>query len=315
MLIRALTKDDIPAWLALAHESDDIVARMVPDITVFYDGFNEYMERKIKQHEAFMAVDRMSGKCLGAVAYSKKHNRISFFGVNKDADFQNTGGQILEVAMNQLEWGKEITANVIKSDAPIVKQERALYKKFGFKEHGKTIVEAGVPAWQIVKAAAAEKTTYSFHHNFSEYMGWFDEEKCPVCNHEIVWGDHDLVVELKCSTVHADIKPGRLWGTCLVLSKKHLIEIHELTFDELMGFMTDVRKTARALKEVSGAVKINMEQHGNSVPHLHMHLFPRYLDDAFPRKSIDYNVSVPSPYESKAEYDYFIEQMREKLSV
>jgi len=38
--------------------------------------------------------------------------------------------------------------------------------------------------------------------------------------------------------------------------------------------MKDVQTSARALKHVTRAVKINYEIHGNTVPHLHMHLFP-----------------------------------------
>jgi predicted GNAT family N-acyltransferase len=157
MLIRALNKDDIPAWLALAHESDEIVSGLIPDIAAFYKGFDEYMARKIKQHEAFMAVDRIPNKCLGIVAYSKKHNRISFIGVTKDADFEKIGGQLLKVAMNQLEWGKEITANVLKSDAEMIKQERALYERFSFVESDDKIMENDVPAIQM-RRTTREKT-------------------------------------------------------------------------------------------------------------------------------------------------------------
>jgi hypothetical protein len=75
------------------------------------------MAAKIKQHEAFMAMDRMSEKCLGIVAFSKNHNRITFIGVTQDADFQKVGGKLMEVALNQLDNTKEITVNVLRADA------------------------------------------------------------------------------------------------------------------------------------------------------------------------------------------------------
>jgi diadenosine tetraphosphate (Ap4A) HIT family hydrolase len=79
--------------------------------------------------------------------------------------------------------------------------------------------------------------------------------------------------------------------------------------------MKDVQKVAKALKEISGAVKINIEQHGNTIPHLHFHIFPRYLDDLHAGKPIDYNITKPPVYESAAEYDFFVNEMRRKLSV
>ncbi|HEX9931208.1 MAG TPA: hypothetical protein VGB08_00005, partial [Allosphingosinicella sp.] len=41
------------------------------------------------------------------------------------------------------------------------------------------------------------------------------------------------------------------------------------------------------LREASGAAKINYEVHGNTIPHLHMHFFPRYRGDPFERGPID----------------------------
>jgi diadenosine tetraphosphate (Ap4A) HIT family hydrolase len=198
----------------------------------------------------------------------------------------------------------------------MIKQERALYERFSFVESDNKIVENGIPACQMKKPPSGRRKGYSFHHDYPGYMEWMDEKKCPFCNHEPVWSDHVLIKELKHSSVHASMKAqGRLWGKCVVLCKKHYIELYELPPNEMSGFMTDVQKTAKALKEVSGAVKINLELHGNTIPHLHIHLFPRYLDDLYTGKAIDYNNTEPSPYESKAEYDYFIEQMRLKLSV
>lgn len=77
--------------------------------------------------------------------------------------------------------------------------------------------------------------------------------------------------------------------------------------------MTDVKKIGHALKKVSKAVKINYELHGNSMPHLHMHLFPRYIDDSFPASGIDVNKISPIPYKDRDEFDWFINQMRKYL--
>ena len=44
---------------------------------------------------------------------------------------------------------------------------------------------------------------------------------------------------------------------------------------------------ARALNEVLHPVKLNYEVHGNTIEHLHMHLYPRFADDAFVGRAIE----------------------------
>jgi len=78
-------------------------------------------------------------------------------------------------------------------------------------------------------------------------------------------------------------------------------------------FMNEVQRIRRALRKVTGAVKIKHELHANSGEHLHIHLFPRYLDDDFPSTPIDYRINESAPYESYEEYLWFIEQMRKEL--
>lgn len=75
------------------------------------------------------------------------------------------------------------------------------------------------------------------------------------------------------------------------------------------------QRVSKVLRKVTGAEKINYEMHSNSGAHLHIHLFPRYLDDEFPSAPIDYRLTEPVPYESYEEYLWFVEQMRKELDV
>jgi len=152
MLIKEVTQKDITTWLAIAHEDDEIVARMVPDIAVFYAGFNDYINKKIKQQEAYKAHDTISGKCMGIIAFSKKQNRISFLGIPKNANFQTIGSRLVEFALKELDSTKEITATVLDSKAGVVQKERALYKHFSFVETHDKIMESGVQAVQMKKS-------------------------------------------------------------------------------------------------------------------------------------------------------------------
>ncbi len=79
-----------------------------------------------------------------------------------------------------------------------------------------------------------------------------------------------------------------------------------------LGFMKEVQAAARALKEVTGAFKINYEVHGNTVPHFHLHLFPRYVDDPFAGAPINTSRVEPPVYPD-GEFDIFVGRMREKL--
>ena len=59
-----------------------------------------------------------------------------------------------------------------------------------------------------------------------------------------------------------------------------------------------MRKVSRAVAAVTRAVKMNYEIQGNSIPHLHMHFFPRYRGDRFEGQPINPRVVVqPAPGE------------------
>jgi diadenosine tetraphosphate (Ap4A) HIT family hydrolase len=155
---------------------------------------------------------------------------------------------------------------------------------------------------------------HSFHYRYPEYEKETNKEFCPCCNNEPQPDGQIDIAELEYSWLTAErIAQGKLFGKCHVLCKKHYIHIFEMPKDDLSGFMGDIQKAARALQEVTGAIKINYEIHCNTAPHLHCHLFPRYLDDDFPGKGIDYNLTEPSPYENEEEFKWFLEEMREKM--
>jgi diadenosine tetraphosphate (Ap4A) HIT family hydrolase len=314
MLIRPATKADIPAWLALGHEKDLIVFQLTPDVNKFWDGFKSWVERKIEGNEAFMAIDRIPNRCLGVIAFSKKHNQVTFISVIKEADFEKVGEKLLQVVLNQLGSHKAIIASVLQSDSSIVKKEKALYEKHGFKEHYQTKNEVGLPTRQLVKTAGKKESHLSFHFDYPSFIEWKDEKKCPFCNHDAMWKERDLIAELKYVAVYASpIAQGSLWGKCEVFCRKHFAEIQDIPEEDLANFIKDVQKIIKTLKEVSGAVRINIAELGNTIPHIHLHLFPRYLDDLHAGKPIDYNIIKPMVYENAAEYDFFVQKMREKL--
>lgn len=154
----------------------------------------------------------------------------------------------------------------------------------------------------------------SFHYRFPEYAEQYQKEKCPCCNNlPMPDGMEDIaILDYSWVTVEPTAQ-GRLFGKCVVGAKYHSVLFYDMPKEEMANFMSDVQKVAEVLHKVTGAVKVNYEIHCNSAPHLHCHLFPRYIDDDFPSAPIDYRISEPTPYESEEEYRWFIAEMRKGL--
>jgi diadenosine tetraphosphate (Ap4A) HIT family hydrolase len=68
-------------------------------------------------------------------------------------------------------------------------------------------------------------------------------------------------------------------GYCIVVARRHATELSQLDDVERRGYFDDMCRTARAIEACFHPAKLNYELLGNQVPHLHWHLFPRYLED------------------------------------
>lgn len=151
--IRALAPSDTTVWLTLAHEtSDDVLAELSAEPAIFYAGFHQYMEAKIRQGEAFMAADSDTGRCMGIVAFSRKHNRITFLGVSDQSDVAQVGSLLVSFAIGQLDRSRPIHSTVLKSRHKRIAAEMHVYEAHGFEPCGDT-VEAGVSATLMERPA------------------------------------------------------------------------------------------------------------------------------------------------------------------
>ncbi len=68
-------------------------------------------------------------------------------------------------------------------------------------------------------------------------------------------------------------------GYTVVIAKTHATELYHLEGAELAQYLGDMVGVARAIDRAFHPRKMNYECLGNTVPHLHWHLFPRYADD------------------------------------
>ena len=133
-------------------------------------------------------------------------------------------------------------------------------------------------------------------------------ETCPICHGGAPASD---VAELEVSSVRfGEDAPVR--GYCCLVFRRHAVELHDLSPDEAAAYMRDIQRVSRALKSVMVAVKMNYEIHGNTIPHLHTHFFPRYVGDPFEGGPIDLR-TVRGPVYAPGEFDALKQQLRDAL--
>ena len=70
--------------------------------------------------------------------------------------------------------------------------------------------------------------------------------------------------------------------TVVVWRGRHVAEPAELDEVEAAAYWRELLHVGRGLHAELGAVKMNYDILGNSVPHLHTHVIPRYADDPKP---------------------------------
>jgi diadenosine tetraphosphate (Ap4A) HIT family hydrolase len=80
---------------------------------------------------------------------------------------------------------------------------------------------------------------------------------------------------------------------------RHVAEPTELAPDEARDYWTEVLEVARAIEVHLHPVKVNYNVLGNSVPHLHTHIVPRYADDPRPGWPFPFPETDPPPFEQR----------------
>ena len=109
------------------------------------------------------------------------------------------------------------------------------------------------------------------------------ESDCVICRYGAPF---DVIAELPTVWVTASSR-APLPGYVCVVSKLHVVEPFELDEPERSAFWAESMSIAAALSEAERPLKMNYEIHGNTIPHLHLHLFPRYAGDPFKGGPID----------------------------
>ena len=123
---------------------------------------------------------------------------------------------------------------------------------------------------------------------------------CEICSRlaTCVDGSHPgLVAEL--DTGWAILGDRQWWpGYTLLLCKSPVTELHELSPVVRLRHLEELAQLAEAVCRVVRPHKLNYELLGNSVPHVHWHLFPRRVDEPDPTSPVW--TQLPTPEEDAA---------------
>lgn len=92
-------------------------------------------------------------------------------------------------------------------------------------------------------------------------------------------GLRDLVAELpNCYVVLGDAQFYR--GYCILFAKRHATELYLMPTEEARELCDEMRLMAKAIATVVKPWKMNYECLGNTEPHVHWHLFPRFQSES-----------------------------------
>lgn len=81
---------------------------------------------------------------------------------------------------------------------------------------------------------------------------------------------------------------------------RHVAEPTELSAEEATAYWLEVLRVGQAIENVLEPVKLNYDLLGNSLPHLHTHVVPRYADDPRPGWPLPFPEEPRPPIEDEA---------------
>ncbi len=106
---------------------------------------------------------------------------------------------------------------------------------------------------------------------------------CPLCSKKDIVIENGIAVENDLAYVLTDSNPVSP-GHCLIVTKRHVAEFFDATKEEKLAIfeLIDQMKviTDKKLSPDGYNIGVNIgKAGGQSVPHIHIHMMPRYLGD------------------------------------
>ncbi len=122
-----------------------------------------------------------------------------------------------------------------------------------------------------------------------------------------------LMIEI-CKLQYADVylnRDQKHKGRIVVKFKDHKTEYFQLTKEENAGFFAELALAAEAVYNLYHADKINYATFGDGVPHVHVHVVPKYKDGL--NWGAPFDDSLPKKLLSDAEYESMITEIRAEI--
>ncbi len=119
-----------------------------------------------------------------------------------------------------------------------------------------------------------------------------------------------------------DMKAGTLYlfkdqahkGRCVLALKSHKKELYECDTQERNDFMDDLARASAAIKKLWGCTKLNLGSFGDTNPHLHFHIVPKY-EGGFEFGGA-FAITNPEPVHlEQAAYDEMIAALQKELGL
>ncbi|GHV87993.1 HIT family protein [Spirochaetia bacterium] len=137
------------------------------------------------------------------------------------------------------------------------------------------------------------------------------DENCRYCTHttDIM----EPVADMEVSTLYIT-RDQTYRGRCILAFKDHKAELFQLSPADMEAFGRDLTKSARAIYDAFSPGKINYAAYGDTYPHLHFHLVPKYKDGKSWGGPFELTLGAdPAGIVSPDELTKLIEQIKRKL--
>lgn len=106
----------------------------------------------------------------------------------------------------------------------------------------------------------------------------------------------------------------RFPGRAILTANSHADHLDEMSESDYLGFMLDVQRAVRILKQATGVNRVNVSILGNAESHVHAHLIPRYSEtERYPGKS-PWNDPRPHMVLPNTEKEMVVATIRELLN-
>ena len=107
---------------------------------------------------------------------------------------------------------------------------------------------------------------------------------CEICERIARFTPQNPYLIAELSTGYAVLADNQYYpGYTIFVARQCVPELHDLPPDVRSRFLEEMAQVAEAVFRAFTPRKLNYELLGNSVSHLHWHLFPRYADDPNPQ--------------------------------